>query len=252
MKKRNVIGALLLIAVLLAAVGVCGYYLYMGMHKTPDEVMELENQKTEIAYKENLGYAMNARREYEFIVVLNPAHGGMDCGFENAFGTEKEVTLAICNQVMAANTEKEIGIFLTRSQDVGMDENMRLEFYKQLQPDLFIDIHLNKSSTGDGYGTRVLYYTDYYNRKLSNTEFADLMEKSVVSAIEGRALGIQDVSGTDEVTILKGLMVPAVSIVCGDMAHETEGELLTRESYQKNMAEGILDGIYFAKDKLEQ
>lgn len=251
MKKGNIIGMLLVIGILFAAVSVCGYYLYLGEQQTAEEIAQLERQKTEFAYKENLEYAMNARREYDFIVVLNPAHGGTDAGYVNAFGTEKDVNLAICNQVVSSNTNGEIGIFLTRSRDVGMDEEMRLEFLDQLQPDLFIDIHMNQSASGEGYGAKTLYYTKYYNRKLSNAEFADFMEKSVVTAIEGHALGIEDVSDKEEVTILDNLTIPAVSIVCGDMAHETEGELLTRESYRKNLAKGILEGIYSAKEKLE-
>ena len=111
-------------------------------------------------------------------------------------------------------------------------------------------MHLNKSSTVSSYGTSVSYKTSYYNRKLSNAEFADIMEKSVVSAIEGFAVGIMDVT-EENVPILNQFSIPAVSIACGDMSNEKEGELLTRENYQKNIASGMLDGILQAKEALE-
>ena len=240
----------LLIVVLITAIAAGVIFLYQEKHKTPDELTELENQKTELAYKENLEYAMNASRQYDFVVVLNPAHGGMDEGYKNAFGVEKEITLAICNRVVEANTNPDIGIFLTRSSDVEMSDEMRLDFVNRLQPDLFIDVHLNKSSTVSSYGTSVSYKTSYYNRKLSNAEFADIMEKSVVSAIEGFAVGIMDVT-EENVPILNQFSIPAVSIACGDMSNEKEGELLTREKYQKNIASGMLDGILQAKEALE-
>lgn len=248
-KLKNILLGFLIV-ILMAAIMAGGWFLYREKHKTPDELVELENQKTELAYKENLEYAMNARRQYDFIIVLNPAHGGTDAGYENAFGVEKDITLSICNQVIAANTDPDIGIFLTRSIDVAMSDELRLDFVEQLEPDLFIDVHLNKSATVSTYGTSVSYKTTYYNRKLSNVVFADIMEKSVVTSIEGFAVGIMDVTEEENVPILNNLTMPAVSIACGDMSNEKEGELLSRESYQKNIASGILDGILQAREML--
>ena len=252
MKKRKKGWLFLILMIFLAAAGAVGYQVYLEVKKTPDEIVEIENQKTETAYKENLEQALNARRKYDFIVVLNPAHGGVDAGHESAFGTEKEIVLAICNKVIAANADAKVGIFVTRSQDVGMDQDMRSSFVEQMQPDLFIDVHVNKSTNAGTYGTSVSYDTTYFNRKLSNVELADIMEKSVVSAIEGFAVGIIDVTDKEEGALLKGLTMPAVRIACGDMSNETEGELLTRDSYQSNLAGGILDGIYAARKKLEE
>ena len=242
----------LLIVVLITAIAAGVIFLYQEKHKTPDELTELENQKTELAYKENLEYALNAYEKYDFIVVLNPSHGGTDKGFENAFGIEKDITLAICEQVILLNTDPKVGIFLTRSQDVGMDDAMRLSFVEQIRPDLFIDVHLDKSSTANAYGASVSYTTTYYNRKLSNVEFADLMEKSVVTAIEGFAIGIKDITKEESASILDSLTMPAVSIACGDMSGDKEGQLLTRENYQKNIAAGILEGIIQAEKKLTE
>ena len=253
MKKHKGILIVLLIIIVLASATAAVYLYYKeNTRQTPAELMESERQKTELAYKENLQYALNTCKKYDFIVVLNPAHGGTDIGHENAFGMEKGVTLSICNQVIAENTDADIGIFLTRSQDVDINEEMRLSLINRVQPDLFIDVHLEKSANVNAYGTSVSYDTTYFDRKLSNMEFADIMEKSVVTAIEGFAVGIIDVTDKEDAAVLKGLTIPAVSIACGDMSNDKEGELLTREAYQKNIAKGILDGIYLAKQKLEE
>ena len=252
MKKHRKIRILLMLLLIFAALGAGGYYLHLNAQQTPDEIAEFEKEKSETAYKENLAYALNAYEKYDFIVVLNPSHGGTDKGFENAFGIEKDITLAICEQVILLNTDPKVGIFLTRSQDVGMDDAMRLSFVEQIRPDLFIDVHLDKSSTANAYGTSVSYTTTYYNRKLSNVEFADLMEKSVVTAIEGFAIGIKDITKEESASILDSLTMPAVSIACGDMSGDKEGQLLTRENYQKNIAAGILEGIIQAEKKLTE
>lgn len=241
------------ILILLAAIAVGGYILYRSYEQRqqiPKEVILTEQEKTQIAYEENLSYVMKKKDDYDFIVVLNPAHGGLDTGKANAYGQEKDIVLSVCEQVIACNENEKIGIFLTRDDDVAMDNEMRLAFLEQVQPDLFIDVHLNKDEVTNSYGTSVYYSTSYYNRKLSNAEFADIMERSVVSAVEGFACGIFEVE-RDEMQIIEGLDIPAVSIACGDLSNEKEGQLLTTIPYQTNVAKGILEGIYKAKEKLE-
>ncbi len=241
------------ILILLAAIAVGGYILYKSYEQrqqVPKEVLLTEQEKTQIAYEENLSYVMEKKDDYDFIVVLNPAHGGLDTGKENAYGKEKDIVLSICEQVIEANTDESMGIFVTRDDDVAMDDEMRLEFLAKVQPDLFIDVHLNKDAVTSSYGTTVYYNTAYFDRRLSNVELADIMEKSVVSAIEGFACGIFPVE-REEMQIIRELNIPAVSIACGDLSGETEGQLLTTLPYQKNLAKGILEGISRAKEKME-
>jgi len=243
----------IVILILLAAIAAGGYLCYqtyIERQKTPDEIIQIEEEKTKIAYEENLAYALETKDNCEFVVVLNPAHGGMDNGNENAYGKEKDITLAICEQVIAANTDKTLGIFLTRDDDVAMDEAQRLAVVEAIQPDLFIDVHLNKDTTTGAYGTTVYYSSAYYNRKLTNVDFADIMERSVVTAIEGFACGIFEAE-KEETKIINGLTMPALSIACGDLSNEKEGVLLTREPYQKNIALGILEGIITARGRLQ-
>ena len=241
------------ILILLAAIAVGGYILYKSYEQrqqVPKEVLLTEQEKTQIAYEENLSYVIEKKDDYDFIVVLNPAHGGLDNGKENAYGKEKDIVLSICEQVIEANTDESMGIFVTRDDDVAMDDEMRLAFLEQVQPDLFIDVHLNKDAVTSSYGTTVYYNTSYFDRRLPNAELADIMEKSVVSAIEGFACGIYPVE-REEMQIILELNMPAVSIACGDLSGETEGQLLTTLPYQKNVAKGILEGISRAKEKME-
>ena len=241
------------ILLLLALIAVGGYVLYQSYEQRqqmPGKVVLSEEEKTQIAYEENLSDVMKKKDDYEFVVVLNPAHGGTDFGNVNSYGSEKDIVLSVCEQVIEANTDPKTGIFLIRDEDVAMDDEMRLAFLSQVQPDMVIDVHANKDEVTGTFGTTVYYSTSYYNRKLTNTEFADIMERSVVSAIEGFACGIFPVE-REEMQIIKDLRVPAVSIACGDMSSEKEGQLLTMLPYQKNVANGILSGIYKAKEKLD-
>ena len=244
--KKIWISIFLLLLATVIVLTVC--YIYPALQKTPDEIVEIEKQKTQAAYKENLDTALALVNQYEFVVLLNPAHGGMDIGEQNDYGNEKDIALAVCQKIMEANQDSKVGIFLTRTKDVGMDWALRFSVAEQIQPDLFVDIHVDKNGAG---GISVAYDTTYYNRKLTNAEFADIMEKSVVSAVEGYATGIIDVTDTEERVALKDFTIPAVSISCGDMSGKPEGELLVMDNYQLNLAKGILDGIYEARKQLE-
>lgn len=243
-----------LILILLTAIAFSGYMYYRTMverDKTPDEVIQIEQEKTQVAYEENLAYALANRDRYDFVVVLNPAHGGMDSGNTNEYGTEKNITLAVCEQVISMNTDSTVGIFLTRDDDVGMEEAMRLSFIDEIAPDMYIDIHVSKDTMTNSYGTTTYYDSTYYNGKLTNVELADIMERSVVTAVEGFACGIFEAQ-KEETQIIRTLQIPAVSITCGDLSNEMEGTLLTREPYQKNIAKGILEGITVARDRLQK
>lgn len=238
---------------LLLAIAVSGYFLhrsYERRQQIPKEVILTEQEKTQIAYEENLSYVLDKKKDYDFVVVLNPAHGGLDAGKENAYGKEKDIVLSVCKKVVACKTDSSIGIFLTRDDDVTMEDEMRLAFLEEVQPDMFVDVHLNKDEVNSSYGTTVYFSSKYFNRKLTNAEFADIMERSIVSAVEGFACGIFEAE-REEMRIISDMSIPAISVACGDLSGELEGQLLTTQPYQKNIAKGILEGIYTAKEKMD-
>ena len=250
MKKKSKIWLILLFLVLAVALLFAGLYAWQQMtQKTPDEILIQERLDTQEAYDTLLKESLLDRNRYEKIVVINPAHGGSDIGYRNDYGTEKEITLSIAQKVQENNTDSNTGIFLTRADDTSPDESMRLEFIQKMQPDLFIDIHVKRQGTE--CGTAVYYSTHYYDNLLTNATFADIMEKNVVTAVEGCAEGIFE-DTQKAYPILSELSIPAVGLQCGNLSNETEGVLLTRENYQSNMADGILDAIYEALDRLEQ
>ncbi len=249
-KHKGIVVFLLFVMIVFFTFVLKEIYHMRKQQKTPDEIIQIEEEKTWIAYQENLAYALDKRKECDFVVVLNPAHGGMDTGAQNVYTTEKEIALAVCEQVIVANTDKKLGIFLTRDDDVAMDNEMRMAFLEELQPDLFIDIHVEEKAPLNAYGTTVYYDTGYYNRKLPNMKFADIMEKNIVTAVEGFACGIYETK-TEEMNLLKTLTIPAVSVSCGNLLNEKEGALLSMDGYQRNLAKGILNGIQQVREILE-
>jgi len=231
--------------VVLALAGLTFWVWYNLVRQTPVEQSTKEQAHLRDTQEKLLKENMAEKDQYKYIVLINPSHGGKDAGEKSADRTEKEVTLAIAKKVQELNTNKQIGVFLIRNEDVDVDETIRRAFIEGLEPDLFIDLHVGKKPQVDTAGTTVYYTTDYYNPKLTNVELADMMERSVVTAIEGVATGIfEDTEG--KYTLLENTGCPSVAIEAGCLAGEVEGVLLGRESYQENIAKGMLETIYEA------
>ena len=94
------------------------------------------------------------------LVVLDPGHGGSNAGAQGAVSTlhEKQLTLAIANQVAAKLRDKGIAVQLTRTDDRTLTLRQRTEIADRANADLFVSIHANASPTRTqrGYETYVL------------------------------------------------------------------------------------------------
>lgn len=214
---------------------------YQGSQE-PEEIQLRREQEANDAWKQLLTVALTEKNNYQFIVVIDPLHGGEEDGISTNYGVEKDIVLEVARLIKEQNANSEIGIFLTREKDTNPKRDMRRDLVNQLGADLYLNLQVNESSKSSTFGTQVTYQTRYYDDKLTNSVFADMLEKSIVSRIEGNALGIlEDTELQDE--SLSNLTIPAVTISLGYLTNPTEGTLLSRENYQSNLASGILDGI---------
>ena len=228
-----------------------GMYIYQEMTKTPSEILLAEAKEAAEFYEENLHQALEEKKTGDFVVILNPVHGGTEVGYTSSYGEEQDIVLDICQLVDKSNNDADVVILHTRTSDLAIPIEMRDSFIAAIEPDMIIDVCLNKENRVEKYGTSVYYNTTYFNRKFTNQEFADVMEKAVVTRIEGIAAGIFEVTD-EEKPILSGRNVPSVSIACGNIANDLEAKLFVKEGFQTNVALGILDGIYQAKEIIEE
>ena len=114
---------------------------------------------------------------------------------------------------------------------------------KTVEPDLVVDLHVNADAANERtQGTSVVYNDVFYRPGLTNAHAADVMERSLVTEIEGRALGIFG-DQQNKYPLLKMISSPAVSVEMGYLTNKEEAELLKKDSYQKKIATGIYKGI---------
>jgi N-acetylmuramoyl-L-alanine amidase len=76
------------------------------------------------------------------VIVVDPGHGGVDPGAPGVLGAEKDVVLAVAKEVQRALlATKRYEVVLTRSSDVFVSLDERLQLSRKHAADLFISLH---------------------------------------------------------------------------------------------------------------
>lgn len=195
---------------------------------------------------------------YGKIIVLDAGHGGRDSGVQAHGLTEKEITLGVVEGVRKRLEDSGVRVYCTRQQDTGISLEQRAAFINELRPDMVISVHMNASEEQKVYGTEVWYHAGYVIPVFGNVELADTLERSVVTAADGKALGLRDIGAeevladTEEAVFLSALRVPAAVLEAGYLTNGRESSLLSYPAYQDRIAEGICEAIEEAYRQMER
>ncbi|MFQ5877538.1 MAG: N-acetylmuramoyl-L-alanine amidase [Acidobacteriota bacterium] len=122
------------------------------------------------------------RPRAEFVVVLDPGHGGDDTGARGPSGlVEKDVTLDVAMRLRGLILQElPAEVILTRESDVAVPLDERTAIANHNHADLFVSIHANASRRGNARGAET-YFLSYQ---------ATDDEARAVAAIENNTLGL--------------------------------------------------------------
>lgn len=195
---------------------------------------------------------LKKKQEYEYIVLINAAHGGENRGNVVNELQEKKITLKVGKELEKMSEEGEIGIFLIRREDIDISNESRAGLIEEVKPDLVVDLHVNADAVNERtQGTSVVYNELFYRPGMTNVQIADIMERCLVTQIEGKALGIFG-DRQNKYPLLRMIEVPAVSVEMGYLTNKQEANLLKKDSYQEKIALGIFEGIRKIRSSYEE
>ena len=195
---------------------------------------------------------LGEKEKYEYIVLINAAHGGDNKGNTVNELEEKDITLQVGKKLTKMSLEGEIGIFMIREEDTDISNESRAQLIEQVQPDLVIDLHVNADPANERtFGTAVVYNDNFYRPNMTNAWLADVMERELVTEIQGKALGIHP-DHTEKYALIGMLPTPTISIELGFLTNKQEADLLKKDNYQKRIAIGIFKGIEKIKEELDK
>ena len=215
------------------------------------------------------------RQPGQFLVMIDPGHGGYDPGTQSSSGAmEKDLALQIATRLKAALEARGIRAELTRSTDVFISLPERTTIANRAGADLFVSVHLNSSPNPDTSGIEVYYLnntTDRASIRLARMENAgageagtpndsnlnyiltDLRQnyKAIEAASLARMIDAQTVTDLDAglglnvnalgakmgpFYVLVGAHMPAVLVECGFMSNAAEAARLESPQYQDVLA----------------
>lgn len=138
---------------------------------------------------------LNNNRDFveakQFIVAIDPGHGGRDVGAIGPAGTyEKDVVLAQAKALKKViDSQPGMKAVLTRDTDVYLQLHERVNIAKQQNADIFISVHADAYSSAAPKGGSVYV--------LSNTGASSVMARTLAKQ-ENAALGVLQLAGRDK------------------------------------------------------
>lgn len=217
------------------------------------------------AREEEAGAREEAAGQENFVLVIDPGHGGFDGGAEAADGTqEKDINLAIGMKLADIAANYPVKVILTRESDMALTmetENTskkredllgRKEIMKEAGADLAVSIHLNSFPQNTSvHGAQVFYpasegetgeeRTDEQREEQTSKLFAESVQKALEKDISD---GTERVSmKKNDILLFKNPPCRIILAECGFLSNPEEAERLKTTEYQQKLAEAIWKGI---------
>jgi N-acetylmuramoyl-L-alanine amidase len=101
------------------------------------------------------GFADGPGKKANYVIVIDPGHGGRDPGAVGSNSYEKNITLAIAIKTgdFIEKNLPNVKVVYTRKTDTFVDLNVRSDIANNNNADLFISIHANANNAHNAYGT---------------------------------------------------------------------------------------------------
>ena len=190
------------------------------------------------------------------VIWVDPGHGGTDPGAHyvvshTTLTDEKFVTLLIANKLKAKLEAQGATVYMSRTADKYVSPADRVRMTRQQNPDMFISVHTDSTTTESPSGTSAFYYRAFAQplAKAVHERVVETYKKNIY--ISGN--GISNYStmltkldrGTKfypfEVTRMEEC--PAILVEYGFGSNLTECKVLQTDKYQDLFAQATVDGI---------
>lgn len=173
-------------------------------------------------------------------VVIDAGHGGQDFGAKSDAAIEKEIVSQIASKIKAQNTNQAIVLHFTRNEDEFVELHSRAALINNIQPDLFISLHINANANNQKSGLEFFINEQNPATVEQSKEIATQLNARLTqqTALKGNAI-IKNAP----FMVLKKATVPGVLIELGYLTNENDKRTLTNETEQTKIANTILDVV---------
>ncbi|HEY9818684.1 MAG TPA: S-layer homology domain-containing protein [Candidatus Obscuribacterales bacterium] len=171
-------------------------------------------------------------------VMLDPGHGGTDPGTVGVGGLkEKDLVLPVAQSVAFQLQQAGVRVALTRSTDQAVVSDERVKLAEDFKADVFISIHANALSLSRYEVNGVETY--YYRTSDEGGELARVVHDQILQKVGIKDLGVRQAT----FLTLRQTTMPSVLVEVGYVTTQTDETNLIDETYVKQLADGIAEGI---------
>jgi len=208
-------------------------YNYYGFHYS------YENGTAILSFRQPSALAEGDKPLAGKTIVVDAGHGGTDVGAlgYRKGGNEEDLNLKIALTLEALLEEKGATVIMSRSEDATVSLTERIDLLTAADPDLSVSVHHNSThETTDANtvgGTLGLYWSE------AGLSLADHVKKGVLSALHTEDNGTR----RQMLALCRNPRFPQTLVEVSFICAPSEYHLALRDSYARDAAQGILDGI---------
>ena len=181
-------------------------------------------------------------------IMLDPGHGGIDPGAacavtSTSLGSEKDINLSIATKVKELLEAEGATVVMTRSSDKWVCYTDRNNAVRERNPDMFISIHCDSSSTASATGTSAYYYRAY------SQPLAKAIHESLVNAYKNEiykdntSINIDRGANFYAFRVVRVEECPSILIEYGFVSNTEECQVLQTAKNRDILAKATVDGI---------
>jgi N-acetylmuramoyl-L-alanine amidase len=190
-------------------------------------------------------------------VVLDPGHGGSDCGATGPAGVEKTHTLDVCMRAAQLLWRAGYKVVMTRTADEFVPLEVRAKVANRLPRSLFVSVHFNSGGNGTGVetyalsprgvpsmasdGTRVSEIAIYPGnvRDAENSALATATHAALVDSCGLADRGVKRA----RFLVIRETVVPGVLVEAGFLSNNEDSRRIASPWYRQQVAGAILQGV---------
>jgi N-acetylmuramoyl-L-alanine amidase len=171
-------------------------------------------------------------------VVIDAGHGGHDHGMTVDRFTEKEIVASIAEKIKKNNSNKNVVIHLTRTEDNFISLQERAKLINELQPDLVLSLHVNGNKSTEASGIEI--YISPQSSKYENSKLiAKNLNSKLIATHNFKSRGVKDAN----FMLLRETAYPSITVELGFLSNENDRQYLTNDNQQDKIAITILETI---------
>lgn len=191
----------------------------------------------------------------EYVVVLDPGHGGGDGGCTNVDGTRLEkddnlrIALAVCDVLQKY---PHVRVEMTRTTDEFISLDDRCKLANDINADVFVSLHRNSAESGSGIEIWVNNKNNASDKRLAGY-IMELLEDVGISKNRGIREGYRTTFDGDNYAVNRDTNMPSCLVEMGFMTSDTDNTYFDQrlDAYADAIATGIVEyggdlGIYDA------